>query len=90
MVQVSLCDNFGVFCLYKRLVLDVMFANAEEELFSKESSVNLEYRVDDQCDVSVGGKWTEEDAEIIPYRRILFVSADKFPLIVQRVQEFVS
>ncbi|KAF2900367.1 hypothetical protein ILUMI_05819 [Ignelater luminosus] len=67
-----------------------IFSNAEEEVFSKEAEVSLEYSVASQSDTALGGQWAEGDTEMIPYRRILFIPGNKFGHIVQKVKEFVG
>ncbi|KAK5644834.1 hypothetical protein RI129_006134 [Pyrocoelia pectoralis] len=69
---------------------NVIFSNAEEEIFDKEAEVSIEYNVTSQCDTGLAGQWEEEDSEMIPYRRILFIQGNKFPAIVQKVKAFVS
>ncbi|KAF5307080.1 hypothetical protein FQR65_LT07139 [Abscondita terminalis] len=69
---------------------NVIFSNAEEEIFDKEAEVNIEYNVSSQCDTGLTGQWDDGDSEMIPYRRILFIQGSKFPLIVQKIKAFVS
>ncbi|KAB0794554.1 hypothetical protein PPYR_11393 [Photinus pyralis] len=86
-------DYFVLICkLYKSKggKSDVMFSNAEEEIFDKEAEVSIEYNVTSQCDTALVGQWEEEDREMIPYRRILFIQGNKFAEIVQKVKAFVS
>lgn len=46
--------------------------------------------MEDQSDTGVGGKWTEEDAEVVPYRCLLLIPAHKLPVIVHRIKTLVS
>ncbi|KAK4875512.1 hypothetical protein RN001_011934 [Aquatica leii] len=69
---------------------NIIFSNAEEEMFENEAEVSIEYNVSSQCDTALVGQWGEGDNEMIPYRRILFIQGSKFPLIVQKIKAFVS
>jgi len=69
---------------------EVIFSNAEEEIFSNEAESSLEYNVMSQCDTAIGGQWAEEDTEMIPYRRILFIPGSKLEQVIQKVKEFVA
>ncbi|KRT82743.1 hypothetical protein AMK59_4698 [Oryctes borbonicus] len=69
---------------------EIIFANGEEEIFAKEAEVSFEFNVSAESDTSVGGKWSDGDIEMIPYRRILFIEGDKFNNIVQQVKIYVS
>lgn len=67
-----------------------VFSNAEEEIFAKDANVSFEFDVTAECDTGVGGKWTEGDAEMVPYRHVLFFAGNKFPNIVQKVKQYLA
>lgn len=68
----------------------MIFSNPEEQIFYDESDVSFEFDVASQSDTGVSGKWTEDDVEMIPYRRLLLFQAQKLPNIIQKVKQFVA
>lgn len=91
--QKGKCYNlFMLLRSYQRnsILATFIFSNAEEEIFSNEAEVSLEYSVASQSDTALGGQWAEGDTEMIPYRRILFIPGNKFAHIIQKVKEFVG
>lgn len=69
---------------------ETIFSNGEEEIFAKEAQYSVEFNVTNESDTSVCGKWTEDDVEMIPYRRVLFINGDKLVNIVQQIKQFVN
>lgn len=69
---------------------DIIFSNPEEQIFYDQCDVSFEFNVSSESDTAVSGKWTEDDVEMIPYRRLLLIKAQKLPSIVQQVKQFVA
>ncbi|KAF5278397.1 hypothetical protein FQA39_LY05886 [Lamprigera yunnana] len=74
----------------KRSKENIIFSNAEEEIFQNDADVSVEYNVSSQCDTALVGQWDAGDSEMIPFRRILFIHGSKFPSIIEKVKAFVS
>ncbi|XP_018327331.1 protein BCCIP homolog [Agrilus planipennis] len=66
------------------------YTNQEEIIFCKECEISFELSVAGQTDTGLGGKWTEDDIEMTPYRKVLFIKSNKFPVIVNSVKELVA
>lgn len=64
---------------------EVLWCNIEEEIFDKEADARFEYSVTSDCDSGLLGSWTEDDAELLPFRRILLFSAAKMDSIMQQL-----
>lgn len=64
-----------------------MFANPEEEIFAEESVVNFEYNVQGTGDTAFGGSWEDDDAQYIPFRRVLLLKTADIPKIISKVNE---
>lgn len=69
---------------------DVVYSNPEEQVFVNEADLNFEFNVSTESDTGLTGKWTEDDVEMLPHRRVLIFSAQKFPSIVQKVKQFIG
>lgn len=69
---------------------DILFSNPEEQIFYDECDGSLEFNVSSESDTGVSGKWSEDDVEMIPYRRLILIKAQKLPSIVQKVKQFVA
>ncbi|XP_017771758.1 PREDICTED: protein BCCIP homolog [Nicrophorus vespilloides] len=69
---------------------DFVYANAEEEIFVNEASIQFEFSVENESDTSVAGKWKEDDVEMIPYRKVVLFKGSKFMNIVQQIKQFVN
>lgn len=68
----------------------MMFSNSEEQVFYDESDVSFEFDISSQSDTGVDGKWTEDDVEMVPYRRVLLFKAQKLPSIIQKIKQLVA
>lgn len=66
------------------------FVNAEEEIFTNASEVAFEFCVENESDTGVGGFWTEDDKQMVPYRKILLLTASQLPNIIHNVKTFVA
>lgn len=69
---------------------ELIFANGEEEIFDKEAIYSFEFDVHEESDTSVLGKWGEDDVEMIPYRRVVFINAKNLPKIISTVKTYVA
>ncbi|XP_050534209.1 protein BCCIP homolog [Daktulosphaira vitifoliae] len=68
----------------------VIWSNAEEEIFDEESDYTFEFCVKDEKDSGLAGSWEEGDCEMIPYRRVLFFKSDKLDSIIKKIQNMLS
>lgn len=66
----------------------IIYVNAEDELFDEAASTTFEYSVSSQCDSDVFD-WNDEDNLYEPYRKVLLLSKDKWLETVDRLKEFV-
>ncbi|XP_071480743.1 BRCA2 and CDKN1A-interacting protein-like [Diadema antillarum] len=64
-----------------------LFANAEDELFFKESVVRLHYQEQEDQPGAVAGKWSEDDTEMKMFRIVMLVPAGKMNTLVGQIQE---
>ncbi|XP_030841494.1 BRCA2 and CDKN1A-interacting protein-like [Strongylocentrotus purpuratus] len=67
--------------------IDWIFTNAEDEIFLKESVLNLHYPSQMDQAGAVGGKWSEDDAEMKTFRVVMVVPASKMNNILTEIQE---
>ncbi|XP_072029854.1 protein BCCIP homolog [Amphiura filiformis] len=65
----------------------LMFANAEDEYFHKESVISFDYPVTDESDTALGGKWTFDDAEMRTFRTVMIVPASKMQHILTQIED---
>uniref|UniRef100_A0A1B6D985 Protein BCCIP homolog n=2 Tax=Clastoptera arizonana TaxID=38151 RepID=A0A1B6D985_9HEMI len=63
----------------------IVWSNPEEELLDEEADCKFEFSVETDVDSGLSGQWMEDDDPLIPYRRVLFFSADKFDQIILRI-----
>lgn len=68
---------------------ELMFANAEEEIFANQAQYSFEFDVVTDSDSSLSGKWSEGDVEMIPHRRVLLIEGKQLPNIIQIVKTTV-
>uniref|UniRef100_A0A8D8RH50 Protein BCCIP homolog n=1 Tax=Cacopsylla melanoneura TaxID=428564 RepID=A0A8D8RH50_9HEMI len=69
---------------------DILFSNAEEEVFDEESDLKFEFSVKNESDSGMVGGWMEDDATMTPYRRVLIISASKMDTIISKINAFVN
>lgn len=69
---------------------EVVYSNAEEEIFAKEADFSFEFNVVQDSDTGFGGKWMEGDVEMIPHRKVLLFKGHKFSGIVQKVKQLLA
>lgn len=66
-----------------------LFSNPEEELFMQESLASFEYSVASEQDTGLGGKWREDDEEMMPFRKVIVIDGKKLPEIVEQINGFI-
>lgn len=66
-----------------------LFSNPEEELFMQESLASFEYSVASEQDTGLGGKWREDDEEMMPFRKVIVIDGKKLPGIVEQINGFI-
>ncbi|KAL1449431.1 hypothetical protein WDU94_001937 [Cyamophila willieti] len=69
---------------------DILFSNAEEEVFDEEADLKFEFSVKNDSDSGMVGGWMEDDATMTPYRRVLIISAGKMDTIITKINAFVN
>lgn len=69
---------------------ECLYANAEEEIFVKESKVEFQFNVTKESDTSVAGQWKEGDKNMNPYRQIIFFKGNQLGSIIKKVCTFVN
>lgn len=69
---------------------DIIFSNAEEEVFDQEADLKFEFSVKDDTDSGLVGGWLEDDTTMTPYRRVMIISANKMDVIINKINSFVN
>lgn len=69
---------------------DILFTNAEEEVFDEEADLKFEFSVKADSDTALVGGWMEDDATMTPYRRVLIIPAQKMETIITKINAFVN
>ncbi|KAI5693747.1 hypothetical protein M8J75_005058 [Diaphorina citri] len=69
---------------------DILFSNAEEEVFDEEADLKFEFSVKDESDSALVGGWMEDDATMTPFRRVLVIPANKMDTIISKINSFVN
>lgn len=67
---------------------ELFWSNQEEEIFSDDAMCTFEFSVDK--DNGLSGTWTEDDAEMTPFRRVMFFEASKLPKLVEKVKTMLA
>ncbi|KAL7646503.1 UNVERIFIED_CONTAM: hypothetical protein RMT77_001753 [Armadillidium vulgare] len=67
---------------------EIIWSNPEEEIFAEESIASFEYSV--KGDSGLSGDWEEDDAEYLPWRRVIVFEANKLPSILCKVRQAIS
>lgn len=66
------------------------FTNDEEMLFSEAADTTFDFNVEDAVDTGLSGRWTSDDEQLVPFRRIVVFNAKKFKNIIDDVTAFVN
>ncbi|XP_042314410.1 BRCA2 and CDKN1A-interacting protein [Sceloporus undulatus] len=69
---------------------ELMFSNAEEEFFYKNSLLKFSYSVEEESDSCLGGKWSFEDAPMKPLRTVMIIPADRMDAIMDKLKEYLA
>lgn len=69
---------------------DIIWSNAEEEVFDEEADLKFEFSVKNDSDTAFVGGWMEDDATMTPYRRVLIIPASKMDTIISKINSFVN
>lgn len=69
---------------------EVIWSNAEEEVFEEVADCKFEFCVKDDSDSGLGGKWHENDAEMTPWRKVLIFHASKLDDAIDRVTNLLQ
>lgn len=56
-------------------------------LFSQEAEFSFEFQVQTEQDSGLGGKWTDDDDEGTPKRKVLLIPARKLDIICNKLAE---
>lgn len=51
----------------------------------QEADSRFEFPVTKESDSGLSGLWTEDDVEMLPFRRVLLFSAPKFDTIIKKI-----
>ncbi|KAL4088866.1 hypothetical protein QTP88_023950 [Uroleucon formosanum] len=70
---------------------EIMWRNAEEQFFDIIADYKFEYCVQSENCTDSGGKWVElNDSRMIPFRRVLVFSMNKFYLVTKKLESFLA
>ncbi|XP_014203369.1 protein BCCIP homolog [Copidosoma floridanum] len=69
---------------------DVIWSNPEEEIFAEDAVCSFEFSVETESDNGLTGTWTEDDDELVSYRRVLLFEASKLPEIIRKVKSKIG
>lgn len=85
--------NFAYYLIISKMVNftsssvqeNIVYVNPEEELIAEEAEFTFEFQVQAEQDSGLGGKWTDEDDEGIPKRKVLLLPAAKLDSICNKL-----
>ncbi|XP_060950579.1 protein BCCIP homolog [Limanda limanda] len=69
---------------------EYLFINAEEEFFYEQATMKFHYSVQDETDSCLSGRWSFEDVPMKPFRTVMLIPADRFPIIMDKLKEFLT
>ncbi|OXU17072.1 hypothetical protein TSAR_014827 [Trichomalopsis sarcophagae] len=69
---------------------NVIWSNPEEEIFAEEADCSFEFSVEKDTDNGLSGAWTEDDYEMVPYRRVLLFESAKLQQIIDKIKTQLS
>lgn len=70
--------------------LDDIYSNGEEEVLNEYADANFEYSVENETDSTLSGKWSKNDSALVPYRKVVYFDAAKFPVIINAIKELLN
>lgn len=65
---------------------EVIYANAEEELFDEDAVLKFDFSVANEQDSVLAGRWRDSDTEWKPKRRIMVFPSEKWNVLVQKLK----
>lgn len=69
---------------------ELMFVNAEEEFFYEQATMKFTYSVQEEADSCLSGRWSFDDVPMKPYRTVMLIPADKMPVIMDKLKEYLT
>ncbi|CAB1416670.1 unnamed protein product [Pleuronectes platessa] len=69
---------------------EYLFVNAEEEFFYEQATMKFHYSVQDETDSCLSGRWSFEDVPMKPFRTVMLIPADRFPIIMDKLKEYLT
>ncbi|PIK58574.1 putative BRCA2 and CDKN1A-interacting protein [Apostichopus japonicus] len=66
------------------------FANAEDEIFQKESILSFKYSILEETDTAIGGSWGVDETQLKTYRTVMVVPMLKMADILRDIQNNLS
>ena len=69
----------------KKTLKEIIFTNAEDELFDEVAEASYEYSVADQCDSDVFD-WNNDEKLYEPFRKLLIIPKDKWIKVIQNLK----
>uniref|UniRef100_A0A2S2PID7 Protein BCCIP n=1 Tax=Schizaphis graminum TaxID=13262 RepID=A0A2S2PID7_SCHGA len=69
---------------------EVFWSNAEEEFFDEAADYKFEFCVQNDKGTGLAGNWVESDPEMIPFRRVLIFTLEKFHTITNTLASFLE
>ncbi|KAJ8686212.1 hypothetical protein QAD02_022006 [Eretmocerus hayati] len=65
---------------------NLLWSNPEEELFADEAICSFEFSVEKQTDNGLSGSWTEDDFEMVPYRKVMLFESSKLEQMIDKIK----
>ncbi|XP_022165391.1 protein BCCIP homolog [Myzus persicae] len=69
---------------------EIIWSNGEEEFFDEAADYKFEFCVQNDKGSGLAGTWVESDPEMIPFRRVLIFSIEKFYSITNQLESLVA
>jgi protein BCP1 len=91
--------NFGYYVMLvkyyhreaqKKKAAEIYYTNPEEEALVGEGLATFDYTVEQETTTGLAGNWLEDDTELKPYRKVIFLDGKKLPEYVKKISDFVS
>lgn len=69
---------------------EIIWSNGEEEFFDKAADYKFEFCVQNDKGSALAGSWVESDPEMIPFRRVLIFTMDKFCSLTNQLESWLA
>ncbi|XP_015369084.1 PREDICTED: protein BCCIP homolog [Diuraphis noxia] len=69
---------------------EIIWSNGEEEFFDEAADYKFEFCVQNDKGSGLAGSWVESDPEMIPFRRVLIFSMEKFCSITNQLESLLG